>query len=52
MTALLALPAATLVIILIAGIILAVVLAKLTTRKPSDGGLRYEYQIRRNSRRQ
>lgn len=43
-------PALILVIGIIITIGIALILAKLTTKKPSDNGLRYEYQNPRNYR--
>lgn len=45
-------PTATLAILAILAVILALLLARFTTRPQSDNGLRYEYQIKRTVHRQ
>ena len=42
-------PAVTLVVCIVLALILARIAAYFTTRKVSDNGLRYEYQIKRRS---
>lgn len=45
-------PAILLIICILGVIVLAILLARLTTKRPSDNGLRYEYQNPRNYRKQ